>query len=84
MTGRRLAIGLATMGVVVPFVVLYLLRTLTPGAWLSVAAPCFFGWCIAEILSNILARPRLENRSPVAAIRDWDPAGDGSEPPPGQ
>lgn len=76
MSGIRLAVGLVAMGGVVPLVVLYLLNTLSPSAWLSVAAPCFFGWCIAELIANILARPRLENRSPGDALRAWEPDAD--------
>lgn len=71
----RLLVGLIAMGGVVPLVVLYLLSAFSPGAWLSVAAPCFFGWCIAELVTNILARPRLENRSPGDALRAWEPGG---------
>lgn len=64
------------MGIVVPIVILFFLETWTAGAWLTVAIPSFFGWCIAEFAANLLARPRLRNRTPGSAIREWKPAGD--------
>lgn len=78
MTGRRLVIGLVTMGIAVPLVILYFLEQVSASGWLAIAATSFIGWCLAELLSNILARPRLENRSPASAIREWDPG--SSEP----
>lgn len=82
MTGARLIIGLVTMGIAVPLVTLFFIQTYSLGAWLAVAIPSFFGWCIAEFMANVLARPRLDDCSPGKAIRDWQPAGDpgGSDP----
>ena len=60
------------MGGFVPFVVAVLLKLHSPFQWAEVAVPAFFGWCIAEFIANVLAKPRLANRTPGDAIREWD------------
>lgn len=72
MRGSRLIVGLFAMGVLIPAVIFYLLELTTIRQFGAIAIPSFFGWCIAEFVANVLARPRLENRSPSAALREWD------------
>jgi hypothetical protein len=60
------------MGGIVPPILFFFLSLNSPNAWFIIAVTTFIGWCVAELVENILARPRLENRSPRQAIRDWD------------
>lgn len=71
MTGVRLWIGILTMGVIVPAVILFFFRTYTLAAWTTVAVPCFFGWCVAEFVANVLARPKIENRKAADVLKEW-------------
>lgn len=61
------------MAVIVPSVIFYFLDLFSFDAWVAIAVPSFFGWCVAEFVSNILSRPRLENRSPRSALKEWEP-----------
>lgn len=60
------------MGVAVPLIVGYFLQLHTVGQFFTVAGTCVIGWAITDLTATILARPRLQNRSPGDAIRDWE------------
>jgi hypothetical protein len=36
------------------------------------AVACFCGWCVADVMANILSRPRLEHRTPGDALQNWE------------
>ncbi len=60
------------MGVAVPVTLFLLLHLHTLSQLLTIAAVTLFSWGFADLLSSILERPRLEDRSPGRAIRDWE------------
>lgn len=64
-------VGLIVMGGLLPAALYFLLPLDTLAEFLTVSATCFFSWGVADLTANILARPRLENRSPGGAIRDY-------------
>lgn len=72
MTGQRLLIGAIVMGVTVPSVLFFLLRLTSFSQWFTISATCFFCWGVADLTASILARPRLRDRSPGSAIKEWE------------
>lgn len=61
------------MGIAVPITLFLLLGLTRPAQFFAVAAVTFCSWGIADVLATILARPRLQNRSPGGAFReDWE------------
>ena len=70
MSGVRLVIGVIVMGIIVPVMVFLLLGLTTFSQLFTIAAVTFLAWGVADLLANILTRPRLEDRSPGAAIRE--------------
>lgn len=80
MSGQKLAVGVLVMGVLVPLIVGYFLQLHTLGQFFTVAVTCVIGWAISDLTGTILARPRLQNRSPGDAIRDWERSEGDSAP----
>lgn len=80
MSGLKLAVGVLIMGLFVPLILGYFLELHTMGQFFTVAGTCIIGWAISDLTGTILARPRLQNRSPSDAIRDWE-RNDGSSAP---
>lgn len=73
MSGIRLVVGVIVMGVGVPLTLYLLLGLHTISSFLTLAAVTFLAWGVADLLSTILERPRLNDRSPGNAIRqDWE------------
>jgi hypothetical protein len=72
MKGLRLAIGVVVMGVAVPAVLFFLLKLTSLWQFFTIAAVCFVAWGVADLTANILDRPRLEDRTPGSALRDWE------------
>jgi len=72
MTGVRLVTGIFVMGVAVPLFLFYLLGLQTINQFLTISAVCFFSWGVADLLAAILERPRLKDRTPKNALRDWE------------
>lgn len=72
MSGRKLALSVMVMGLFVPLILGYFLQLETIGQFFTVAGTCIIGWAITDLTATILARPRLKNRSPGDAIRDWE------------
>jgi hypothetical protein len=72
MSGVRLLTGVIVMAVVVPLVLAYLLSVHTITDLLAIVATCLVGWGVADLVANILSRPRLRDRSPAKAIRQWE------------
>jgi len=70
MTGPRLIVGVIVMGIGVPLTIFFLLDLHTPSQFFTVAATTFLAWGVADFLSSILERPRLENRSPGLALKE--------------
>lgn len=60
------------MAGIAPAVAFYFLRLQTLEQFLTIAIPSFFGWCVAEFIANVLARPRLADRTAKTAFREWD------------
>jgi hypothetical protein len=72
-TGVRFVVGVIVMGIAVPITLFLLLGLHSWSQLLTIAAVTFFSWGFADLLSSILERPRLKDRSPGRAIReDWD------------
>jgi hypothetical protein len=69
LSGVRLLIGGVIMGVIVP-ITLFLLLRLTVSELFTVFATTFLAWGVADLLSTILERPRLRDRSPGKALRE--------------
>lgn len=70
MTGVRLIVGIIAMGVIVPVTLFFLLGLQTPSQLFTVAATTFLAWGVADLLSTILEKPRLRDRSPGKAFRE--------------
>jgi hypothetical protein len=61
------------MGVAVPITLFLLLGMHTGAQLFTIAAVTFVSWGVADLLSGILERPRLQGRSPGRALReDWE------------
>lgn len=72
MSGKRLLIGAVVFGVIVP-ITLFVLLELTYSELFTVFATTFLAWGVADLLSTILEKPRLQDRSPGKAFReDWE------------
>ena len=69
LSGIRLLIGGIIMGVIVPITLFVLLR-LTVTEFFTVFATTFLAWGTADLLSTILEKPRLRDRSPGKALRE--------------
>ncbi|HEV7765373.1 MAG TPA: hypothetical protein VGQ76_10255 [Thermoanaerobaculia bacterium] len=73
MSGIRLVVGILVMGIAVPVILFLLLDLHSVTHLLTVAAVTLFSWGVADVVSTILERPRLKDRSPGRAIReDWE------------
>lgn len=80
MSGQKLVVGVVVMGVFVPLIVGYFLELHSIGQFFTVAVTGIIGWAISDLTGTILARPRLQNRSPSDAIRDWERIEGGTAP----
>lgn len=66
-------IGVIVMGLAVPITLFLLLDLQSLSNLFAIAATTFFSWGVADLLSTILEKPRLENRTPGKALReDWE------------
>jgi hypothetical protein len=66
-------VGVIVMGIAVPITLFFLLHLHTLGEFFTIAATTFLTWSLADLLSSILEKPRLKDRSPGKAIReDWE------------
>lgn len=73
MTGIRFVVGVIVMGIAVPVTLFFLLHLSTVGQFFTLFATTFISWGVADLLSGILEKPRLKDRSPGHAIRqDWE------------
>jgi hypothetical protein len=72
MKGLRLAIGVVVMGVAVPAVLFFLLKLTSLSQFFTIGAVCFVAWGVADLTANIFDLPRLEDRTPGSALRDWE------------
>jgi hypothetical protein len=72
MTGLRLAIGALVMGVLVPMALFFLLPLSSLSQLLTASATCFLSWGVADVGVGLLSRPRLSQRSPGSALREWE------------
>lgn len=73
MSGIRLVVGVIVMGIAVPVTLFLLLHLHSLSELLTIATVTFLSWGVGDLLSSILERPRLKDRSPGRAIReDWD------------
>jgi hypothetical protein len=66
-------VGVIGMGIAIPIMLFFLLGLHTLSQLLTIAAVTFIAWGVCDLLSTILERPRLKDRSPGRAIKeDWD------------
>ncbi len=73
MSGIRLVIGIIVMGIAVPVTLFLLLHLHTLSQLLTIAAVTFLAWGFGDLVSSIMERPRLKDRSPGRALReDWE------------
>ena len=73
MSGIRLVIGIIVMGIAVPVTLFLLLHLHTVSELLTIAAVTFLSWGFGDLVSSIMERPRLKDRSPGRALReDWE------------
>jgi hypothetical protein len=66
----RIIVGLIVLGIAVPLVLFRLLGLDSAAELFTIAAVTFLAWGLSDLLSKILERPRLEDRSPGRAIRE--------------
>jgi hypothetical protein len=72
-SGIRLVVGILVMGIAVPVTLFLLLDLHAPSALFTIAAVTFLAWGFGDLVSSILERPRLKERSPGRALReDWE------------
>lgn len=69
-SGVRLVVGVIVMGVAVPVTLFLLLHLHTLPELLTIGAVTLFAWGFGDLLSSILERPRLKDRSPGQALRE--------------
>ena len=69
MAGPRLVTGLIAMGLVTPLLLFFLLGLERPIDLLVLSVTCFSTWGVADLIGNLLSRPRLEHRSPTDALK---------------
>ena len=69
LSGVRLLIGGIIMGVIVPITLFVLLR-LSGMELFTVFVTTFLAWGVADLLSTILEKPRLRDRSVGKALRE--------------
>lgn len=79
MSGRRLLIGALVMGIAVPAILFFFLELARFSELFTVSATCFLAWGIADFAADVLARPRLQNRSPGTALREIEMPGHSTE-----
>ena len=73
MTGIRLVIGVIVMGIAIPITLFLLLDLHSFSQLFAIAASTFIAWGVCDVLSTILERPRLQNRTPGKAFKeDWE------------
>lgn len=73
MSGIRLVVGVIVMGIAIPVTLFFLLGLQTPSQLFTIAVTTFVAWGVCDVLSMILERPRLKDRSPGRAIQeDWE------------
>ena len=70
MSGVRLTVGIIAMGVIVPVTLFFLLGLQTLSQLFTIFATTFLAWGVADLLSTILEKPRLRDRSPGKALRE--------------
>lgn len=63
------------MAIAVPIALFFLLGLHSVSQLLTIAATTFLAWGIADLLSTILEKPRLRDRSPGKALKDWEQGG---------
>jgi len=69
----RLVVGILVMGIAVPVTIFLLLELDTFSQLFTIAAVTFTTWGVADLISSILERPRLKDRTPKRALRDeWE------------
>jgi len=69
-SGIRLVVGVVVMGIAVPLTLFFFLHLTHIPKLLSIAAVTFLSWGVADLLSGILEKPRLKDRSPGKAVRE--------------
>jgi hypothetical protein len=69
-TGIRLVVGVIVMGIAIPVTLFLLLDLHTPSHLFTIAAVTFVAWGVCDLLSTILERPRLRDRSPGKSLKE--------------
>lgn len=69
----RLLIGVIVMAFAVPITLFFLLGLHRLAQLFTIATVTLLAWGVADLLSTILEKPRLKDRSPGKALKeDWD------------
>jgi hypothetical protein len=72
-SGIRLVVGAIVMGIAIPIALFLLLDLHSWPQLFTIAATTFVAWGVADLLSTILEKPRLRDRSPGKALKeDWE------------
>lgn len=73
MSRIRFVAGVIVMGIAVPLTIFLLLDLHSYSQLFAIAATTFIAWGVADLLSTILEKPRLRDRSPGKALKeDWE------------
>ncbi len=68
-----MVIGVLVMGMAVPIILFFLLGLHTLPQLLTMVAVTVLAWGVSDLLSSLLERPRLSDRSPAKALKeDWE------------
>lgn len=70
MSGIRLVVGAILLGIAAPVILFLLLDLHSLSQLLTIAAVTMISWGLADVISTILGKPRLQDRSPGRAIRE--------------
>lgn len=66
------------MGVAVPATLFFLLHLRTVPEFFTIAATTFLSWGLADLVANILQKPRLRDRTAVRAFgEEWERRAEG-------
>lgn len=60
------------MGIAVPAILFYFLPLTEWTELFTISVTCLLAWGVGWVASDLLDRPRLENRTPVGALRDLE------------
>ena len=60
------------MGVCVPVTIFFFLGVDSLTRLFGLSVILFLGWALTDFFATVLSRPRLRDRSPGNALKEWD------------